>query len=132
LIVAREWLPFRVVNSLFSKRGEAELIAAAAARGSSVDRVAREALALYRTFHSSGARPPGHRAREIAWTRRPDARYRGEWVALEGEAVVAHGADNGAVYESARTQGYESPFLFFVEEPDVLPSTGGWLPVEHD
>lgn len=111
---------------------EAELIAAAAARGSSVDRVAREALELYQKFHSPGSRPPRHRATEIAWTRRPDARYRGEWVALEGEAVVAHGADNRAVYESARLQGFESPFLFFVDEPDASPAAGGWLPAEHD
>lgn len=111
---------------------EAELIAAAVARGSSVDRVAREALELYQKFHSPSSRRPRHRAREIAWTRRPDAQYRGEWVALEGEAVVAHGADNRAVYESARKQGFESPFLFFVDEPDASPSAGGWLPLEHD
>jgi hypothetical protein len=107
---------------------EAELRAAAAARGTSVDRVAREALEFYRKFHRLTAPSPQYRAREIAWTRRPEARYRGEWVALDGEAVVAHGADSRAVYESARKQGFESPFLFFVDEPDATPTAGGWLP----
>jgi hypothetical protein len=51
----------------------------------------------------------------------------GEWVALEGDEVVAHGADGKAVYESARAQGISSPFLFHVSEPDSTPFAGGWL-----
>jgi hypothetical protein len=111
------------------------LRAEAAARGLSVDSVMREALELYRRQRGNKpmvARRPAfnHRRREIAWTIKPDLDYLGEWVALEGDEVVAHGADGKAVYESARAQGISSPFLFHVSEPDSTPFAGGWLGVE--
>lgn len=110
------------------------LRAEAAARGVSVDRVMREALDLYRS-HQHDRLPPvahrGHQAdrlRETAWVTNPDLQYCGEWVALEGDEVVAHGTDGKVVYESARSQGIASPFLFFVSEPeDPRPFAGGWL-----
>jgi hypothetical protein len=81
---------------------------------------------------SMAARRPAFNDRrlEIAWTIKPDLNYLGEWVALEGDEVVAHGADGKAVYESARVQGISSPFLFHVSEPDSKPFAGGWLGVE--
>jgi hypothetical protein len=111
------------------------LRAEAAARGVSVDSVMREALDLYRQQRGNkpaAARRPAFndRRREIAWTLKPDLKYLGEWVALEGDAVVAHGGDGKAVYESARAQGISSPFLFHVAEPDSTPFAGGWLGVE--
>lgn len=99
----------------------------AEARGVSVDRVLREALDLYRSQHAARRVPLNGRRRELAWICTPDAHYMGEWVALEGDEVVAHGQDGKAVYESARAKGITSPFMFFVSEPDPRQIVGGWI-----
>lgn len=114
---------------------EAGLRAEAAIRGVSVENVIREALCLYRLERTNSPGPERHvafndRRREIAWTIKPDLRLLGEWVALEGDEVVAHGTDGKAAYECARAKGIVSPFLFYVSEPDATPFVGGWLGVE--
>jgi len=114
---------------------EGRLRAEAAARGVSVDTVILEALDLYgqRRGNNSGVTgraPFNDRRQEIAWTIKPNLKYLGEWVALEGDEVVAHGTDGKAVYESARAHGIASPFLFHVSEPESTPFVGGWVGVE--
>jgi len=60
----------------------------------------------------------GYRTRELEW-RETQAhmlqRYVGEWVALEGERVIAHGSDPVQVVTQARAQGVHTPYVFFVE-----------------
>ena len=114
---------------------EAGLRAEAAARGVSEESVLREALNFYR--QERAGKPPAlrrvpfnDRRREIAWTLKPDLRFSGEWVVIEGNEVVAHGTDGKAAYDSARAKGIASPFLFYVSEPDSTPFVGGWLGVE--
>lgn len=111
------------------------LRAEAAARGVSVDCIILEALNLYRQRRGNNLPitrrvPFNERRQEIAWTVRPNLKYLGEWVAIEGNEVVAHGVDGKAVYESALAKGIVSPFLFHVSEPDSTPFAGGWLGVE--
>ena len=108
----------------------------AAARGISIDHLMQEALDLYRRSQPQCRIPAVYQAnasdrrRETAWANHPDPQFYGEWVALEGDHVVAHGTDGKAVYETAKSQGSASPFLFFVSEPDPHPFAGGWLGVE--
>ncbi|HEY6418511.1 MAG TPA: DUF5678 domain-containing protein [Candidatus Binataceae bacterium] len=58
------------------------------------------------------------RVREMNFYRgHPDrfAEFVGEWVALEGETIVAHGNDPADVVEKAREKGIKIPFLLRVE-----------------
>jgi hypothetical protein len=41
----------------------------------------------------------------------------GEWVVLEGDALIAHGLDYAAVLEEARQAGIEIPFVVQIPEP---------------
>ncbi|HEY3741943.1 MAG TPA: DUF5678 domain-containing protein [Bryobacteraceae bacterium] len=110
---------------------EAELLAAAEARGVSVDVIVAEALDLYLANRpaGSGARtvPAQDRTAEMRWAEQPVAEYRGTWVVLEGSKVMASGPDPSAIYEQARKSGIYSPFLIYVprEEPEFF--AGGWL-----
>ena len=106
----------------------------AAARGVSVDVVLDEALQLLQRRSS----PPVVRrvaddvdkSREYAWVARPDLLYVNEWIVLEGDKVVAHGADAKSVYSDARARGISSPFMHFVNEPDPVPLWIGWQGTE--
>ena len=106
---------------------EASLREEATARGLSIDQVIQEALALYRKESPMPVRSAYlERRREMAWIQKPDLRFLGEWIALEGDTVHAHGIDGKAVYKAARAQGIESPFMFHVAEPDPSPFIAGW------
>ncbi|MBY0505946.1 MAG: hypothetical protein K2X03_18665 [Bryobacteraceae bacterium] len=102
-------------------------VSAATAAGMPVDGVLREALKLYDRKRQSAVRRVEYTSRELemAWTREPDLRYIGQWVALEGSLVVASGTDGKAVAQSARAQGIPIPFMFYVTEPDSHPFAGG-------
>lgn len=59
------------------------------------------------------------------WLDANSEKYMSQWVCLEGDELVAHGADALAVHEKAVERGIESPFLHhIVEEPKFY--TGGW------
>ena len=65
-------------------------------------------------------RPAASRATEHQW-RREHAheleQLARQWVVLEGDRVVSHGTDAGAVVARARAEGISVPYVFFVE-PD--------------
>jgi hypothetical protein len=69
----------------------------------------------YRTFE-----------REHAWVDAHRDEYLGQWVAIEGDSLVAHGANPREVYLAARDSGIEVPYLVRVENREE-PFTGGWL-----
>lgn len=67
-------------------------------------------------------RPPsvvaGYRSRELEWRRihADDLQaFANEWVALEGEQIVAHGSDPAEVVAEARARGIQTPYVFYVE-----------------
>jgi len=43
--------------------------------------------------------------------------YAGQWVAVEGEEIVAHGDDPAELASEARSRGIPSPCVFYVEPP---------------
>jgi alpha-D-ribose 1-methylphosphonate 5-triphosphate diphosphatase PhnM len=57
------------------------------------------------------------------WVSKNREKYMNEWVCLEGDRLVAHGADALEVHRQAKEAGIEIPYLeHIVEESDW----GGW------
>ena len=110
---------------------EAKIRQVAAARGVPVDSLFDEALliAINRLEVPLAQTPSALQdsSREMTWIAKPHRAFVNQWVALDGDNVVAHGSDGKAVYESARAQGVTSPFLHFVQERNDTPFVGGWL-----
>lgn len=55
--------------------------------------------------------PPLERDREMQWISEHSHEYKGEWIALVGDRLIAHNTDGDAVYAAARAEG-GIPFLF--------------------
>jgi hypothetical protein len=62
--------------------------------------------------------------REHAWLERNRDGYLNQWVALDGDRLLAHGSDARSVYLSAREAGVRAPYLTRVEPQDELPFAG--------
>lgn len=77
------------------------------------------------TQQSALAENGSDRAREQQWVAEHRDEYMGQWVALDGDRLIAHGHDARAVYSSAREAGIQIPFVVRVEAYDE-PSMGGW------
>ncbi len=63
----------------------------------------------------------GFRSRELEWRiAHPEtlAAVANEWVALEGEEIIAHGRDPLQVVKEATEKGIRTPYVFFVEHPE--------------
>ena len=62
---------------------------------------------------------------ERAWINAHRDEYLGQWVALDGDHLVAHGSDARSVYDEARSRGVSVPYLAHVT-PKVEAYVGGW------
>lgn len=62
--------------------------------------------------------------REQRWLEEHRDEYQGQWVALEGDRLLAHGTDARAVYVAAREAGVRAPLVTRVEGRDELPFAG--------
>ena len=62
---------------------------------------------------------------ELRWLDEHRHEYVGEWVALQGDRLLAHGISARVVYDEARALGVDVPSLLRIEPPDELPF-GGW------
>ena len=62
---------------------------------------------------------------ERRWLNSHVTEYAGQWVALYGDRLLAHGNSGREVYEAALALGANRPFITQVELPDELPF-GGW------
>lgn len=67
------------------------------------------------------------RSREYAWIKKHGAEYSGNYVALEGEQLLAHGADGATVLAAARQAGVAVPFLVRLDNTQEEGFWGGWL-----
>jgi Family of unknown function (DUF5678) len=61
---------------------------------------------------------------ELRWLADHRQEYAGQWVALDGERLVAHGANPRAVYCAARNAGLQIPSVLRVELEPELPFVG--------
>lgn len=69
--------------------------------------------------------PLQSRAKESAWIDRHRDEYLGQWVAIEGDTLIAHGTNPRQVYLAAREAGITAPFIERVEKrQDAF--MGGW------
>ena len=58
--------------------------------------------------------------REMKWLREHAREYANQWVALDGDRLIAHGADANKVYAAAEADGAQLPMVTFVEDPDTI------------
>ena len=61
-----------------------------------------------------------------AWLAANRAIYLGQWVCLDGDKLVSHGADAKQVYAEAKAQGLATPFMEQVQAEETGPYWGGW------
>lgn len=70
---------------------------------------------------------PPYRTREPEreWIERHRDEYMNQWVALDGDRLLAHGTDARAVADAARAAGCDTPFVEHVKPP-LEAFWGGW------
>jgi uncharacterized protein YacL (UPF0231 family) len=60
------------------------------------------------------------------WLKENRAEYLGQWVCLDGDKLIAHGADGLEVHRQAKEKGIKSPYLVrVIEEPENF--VGAWV-----
>lgn len=65
------------------------------------------------------------RREEFLWLANESAPYAGQWVALDGSRLIAHGTELAVVSEAARAAGVDRPLLTHLPPEGELPF-GGW------
>ena len=58
------------------------------------------------------------------WINENSQKYMNQWVCLEGDELIAHGADGLEVHKEAIAKGIEAPFLHHIV--DESQPFGGW------
>lgn len=66
-------------------------------------------------------------AKSLRWLHENREKYSGQWVALDGDRLIASGATAKEVYSKAKTEGVEIPFVELVTGQESGPFTGGWI-----
>ena len=61
---------------------------------------------------------------ELEWLANESSHFAGEWVALDGNRLIAHGPKLAAVTAAAQAAGVSQPF--FASVPDSDLPFGGW------
>ena len=68
--------------------------------------------------------PHRDRSQELAWLRENQRDYAGQWVALDGGKLIAHGYDLKQISEEARVKGVDDPIFAHAEASTALPFAG--------
>jgi hypothetical protein len=66
-------------------------------------------------------------AQSLGWLHDHREEYAGQWVALDGDRLIASGSTAREVYLKAKAEGVEIPFVELVTAQEPVPFTGGWL-----
>ena len=69
--------------------------------------------------------PANERREEFLWLANESQPYAGQWVALDGGRLIAHGTNLATVSAAARAAGVARPLLTHLPIEDDLPF-GGW------
>lgn len=72
------------------------------------------------------AGPCRDRSREMRWIDENREAYAGQWVAVEGDRLVAADLNALEVFAAAKAAGIEVPFVVHVLPKDPLPFVPGW------
>lgn len=70
--------------------------------------------------------PSRDRTREAKWIDENRAAYADQWVAVEGDRLIAAGVDPLRVFADAKGQGVQTPFVVHVLPEHPLPFVPGW------
>lgn len=70
--------------------------------------------------------PVEMRATEMHWLAEHEAEYAGQWLALDGNRLLARGTDLKQVMTEARARGVANPFFAYAEDPRQA-QWGGWV-----
>lgn len=70
--------------------------------------------------------PMRDRSREMRWVEDNRKAYADKWVAIEGDRLIMAGDDAVEVYEAAKSQSIEVPFVVHMPSDDDAPFAGTW------
>lgn len=70
---------------------------------------------------------PNRSAKALSWLKENREEYLGQWVALDGDRLIASGATAKEVYSKAKAEGIDIPFVELVTTQESGPFTGGWI-----
>jgi hypothetical protein len=70
--------------------------------------------------------PCRDRTKEMKWIDENRAAYAGQWVAVEGDGLIAAGIDPLKVFAAAKAEGVRIPFVVHVLPEDPLPFVPAW------
>ena len=76
--------------------------------------------------HGSQARANSS-IKSLQWLHENREKYSGQWVALDGNRLIASELTAKEVYSKAKLEGVEIPFVELVTDREPKSSTGGWL-----
>jgi hypothetical protein len=68
--------------------------------------------------------PSKDRTLEYKWLKEHSKEYAGQWVALEGDQLIAHSFNANEVFAAADASGIDRPLFLRFENPDALPFAG--------
>lgn len=60
----------------------------------------------------------------VKWLAEHGADYSGQWVALDGDRLIAHGTEPKDVFAAADATGVQHPLVTQVEDSNALPFAG--------
>ena len=66
-------------------------------------------------------------AKSLRWLDENREKYSGQWVALDGDRLIASGPTAKEVYSKAKAEGIDIPFVELITRQESGPFTGGWL-----
>jgi Family of unknown function (DUF5678) len=58
--------------------------------------------------------------RAIRWIAEHAREYAGQWVALDGDRLIAHGPGHDDVWAAAQASGVYLPMVTFIDDPDKI------------
>ena len=75
---------------------------------------------------TAGMVPSRDRTNEMKWIDENRGAYVDQWVAVEGDRLIAAGIDPLKVFAAAKAEGIRIPFVVHVLPEDPLPFVPGW------
>ena len=70
--------------------------------------------------------PSRDRSSEMKWIDENRTAYADQWVAVEGDRLIAASMDPLRVFAAAKAAGIQTPFVVHVLPEDPLPFIPGW------
>jgi hypothetical protein len=64
---------------------------------------------------------------EMRWLREHRREHAGQWVAIEGDRLVAHDLDADKFFAEVEQSGVKDPLFAHLEPEDERPFAGAWL-----